>query len=404
MSVATRLSVHFKGVDKTAGTTKKMESRFKGMATRVAASFAGMFATRMLFSKVKETIQEVHKISDEARQLGVSASFAQKLGNAFGQVGLSAEIANKSIDFMRRNLATKSDMANNIFEQMGLSAQKLKSMGTEEMFVEIGREIAKLPNEIDKVKAAYEIFGRSGAKLVPLFRQGPEAFEESLQDVMNMMPVVKDSVVRNLSDLDDTFAAMKQTIFVDFASALGGAAAVGEESFGRVDVAVFKSFLKVREFAKNFVATLAWIKDSAAATFTDDTFAEAFDRVLDRFQDNAKESQNLLENFEKGVIAKDKLAGLFEGANNGAAELKKNITAIKQSLGSLTLSGSYAAIQAQFKKIGPGQLLGDAGVRAAPLSGGRAELASMNKALDRLIAIAMKNEKNTATLKEIEAI
>ena len=404
MAVATRLKVLFKGVDNTGGTAKKMESRFSSMAKRLAAGFAGAFATRAIFNKAKETLTKVRAIGDTARQLGASSEFVQKLGNAFGQVGLDSEIANKSLDFMRRNLATKSDMAGNIFEQMGLSADKLKKMGTEKMFMEIGREISKLPNEVDKVKATYEIFGRSGSKLVPLFRQGPEAFTEGLEGVMDMMPVVSDSLVENLSGVRDTFGAIGQTIFVDMANALGGVSEVGEESFGRVEVAVFKAFLKMREFAKNFVATLGWIKDSTTAIFTEDTLAEAFDGVLDTFQANAQDTVDKLGAFKEGLKAKEALAALFDGANNGAAELKRNIKAIKNSLSSLTLSGSYAAVQAQFKKINPGQLLGAGGVVGAPLSGGKAELESMNKALQKLIDIAAKTAKNTEPLKKIEAI
>jgi len=349
MAVSTQMRVTFKGVDKTAGTVNKMRSNMMGTIGKIAASFAGMFAAKAIAGQIRRVIQEVHAINDEARQVGANVEFFQALGNAFGQVGLNAQIAGKSLDFMRRNLATKTDMANNIFEQMGLDADKLKKMGTEEMFFTIGQEIAKLPNEIDRVKASYEIFGRSGSKLAPLFRQGPEAFMEGLKGVMGMMPVVDQRIADSMSNIDDTFAVIKQTIFVDWANALGHAGKVGEESFGQVEIAIFKTFLKIREFSKNFVATLAWIKDSTKAIFTDDTLAASFDRVLDKFDANMKETAEKLEAFKKGLKAKEDLAGLFDAANNGAAELKKNIKVIKQQLTGMTLAGSYAAVQARFR-------------------------------------------------------
>ena len=344
-SVSTRLNILFKGVDKTGATTKTMESRFGSMAKRMAVSFAGIFGTRMLFNKAKEVMKEVHALNDEARQLGASVEFVQGLGNAFGQVGLSAEIAGKSLDFMRRNLATKSDMAGNIFEQMGMDAANLKKMGTEEMFMEIGKEIAKLPNEVDKVKATYEIFGRAGAKLVPLFRQGPDEFVAGLQGVMGMMPVVDKRIADSMSNIDDTFAVVKQTMFVDWAKGLGAMADMGEDSFGRVEVSIFKTFLKVREFGKNYVATMAWMKDTVKAIFTEDTIADAWDDVLDQFEANTRDTNQKLEAFTKGLEAKDRLAGLFEGANNESAELWKNVKGIKQELAGFTLAGTHKAVK-----------------------------------------------------------
>ncbi len=391
MAVSTKLKVVFKGVDKTGGTLGKMQGSIAGFAAKAAGAFAGIFAGKMLISKSREIIKEVHAISDEARQVGASAVFYQKLGNAFGQVGLDAQIAGKSLDFMRRNLATKSDMANNIFEQMGLDAQQLKAMGTEEMFMKIGSEIAKLPNEVDKVKASYEIFGRSGSKLVPLFRQGPEAFKEGLAGVMDMMPVVSDSVVDNLSDLDDTFAAIKQTLFVDFAAGLGGVARDGEDAFGRIDVAVFAAFLKVRLFLKNTMAGFKFLKDATKALFTKETVADAFKKLNEDIAKNNKSSVDLLKKFREGVESKDTLAGLFDGANNGAAELKKNVTAIKNSLTGLTLAGSYAAIQKQFAGLGP--MAGAGAVRNRAMSGA----APMNTPeITRALIEIARNTRKTA--------
>lgn len=389
---STKLNVFFKGIDQTGGALNKMQGSIVSFATKAAAAVGGIFAARMLANKSKEIIEQVHAISDEARQVGASAEFFQRLGAAFGQVGLDAEIANKSLDFMRRNLATKSDMAGNIFEQMGLSAQELKSMGTEKMFMRIGEEISKLPNEVDKVKATYEIFGRSGSKLVPLFREGPDAFRDGLEGVMNMMPVVSDSVVGNLSDLDDTFAAIRQTLFTDFAMGLGSVAKNGEEAFGRIDVAAFNAFLKLRLFVKNTVAGFVFLKDSAKAIFTDDTIANSFDRLEDSVRKNTAESAKMLDDFEAGVKAKDVLANQFDEANNGAARLKRNIKELKNSLTGLTLAGSYAAIQKQFEKLDP--LAGVQGAQVRQLApAGAGNMMNGPQVLQALNEIAMNSRK-----------
>jgi len=401
----TKLRIDFKGVDKTAGALKTMRTNIKGFALKAGAAMAGAFAVKAIIGKSADIIQQVHAIGDEARQLGASAEFVQKLGNAFTQVGLDSKIANKSLDFMRRNLATKSDMAGNIFEQMGLDAQELKSMGTEKMFLKIGKEISKLPNEVDKVKASYEIFGRSGSKLVPLFRQGPEAFVDGLKGVMDMIDVVDDGTVDMLSKIDDTFASIKGQMFVDFASGLGLISESAEGHFGAVEIAMFSVFLKAREIASGIVDSFTWAFSAVDAIFSERTQAEAWDKLMKRFGENTKDTEKRLQTFKDGLKAKNKLAAQFKDANNASAKLNKNIKAVKNSLSGLTLSGSYAAVVAGLKK-GPAVPFGAPNAGQLAIAGGAPPLngAAMLTALQDIAKNTKNTDKNTAPLKDVEAI
>ena len=348
----TKLRVNFKGVDKTKGALNKMRQGFKGFAMKAGAALVAAFAVKAITSKSLEIIEQVHAIGDEARQLGTNSEFLQKFTNALGQVGLEATVAKKSLEKMKVSLATKTDAKNNIFEQMKLSADDLKKLSTEQMFLKIGSEISKLPNEVDKVKASYEIFGKAGAKLVPLFRQGPEAFTEGLKGTMDMMSAVDQKTVDMLSNVDDTFAAVKNQMFVDFAQGLGAIGEDGQEAFGSIEVAIFATFLKARQFVLNTAAGFTFLKDAAKAVFTEDTIGGAFDEMNEKILKTNNSTKTLMDNFKTGLEAKNKLAGQFDETNTAASKLKKNITAIKNQLSGLTLAGSIGAIQAQFKGVG----------------------------------------------------
>ena len=353
MSVSTRLNILFKGVDNTAPVINKMQGNFASMAKKMAGIMAGAFGAKVIVGKSKEIIQNIHAVNDAAAAAGTDTEFLQKLQNAFGQVGLSAEDATKSITEARKNLALKGAIAGNIFEQYGMDVKELRALSPEELFKRMGKEIASLPNEIDRARLSQEAFGRSGGKMAHLFRKGPEAFIDGLDGVMNMLPVVDQQVANSMSGIDDTWSAVTQTMMVDWANAMGGVVSDGEGAFGRVEVAIFRTFLKSRLFVKNTMALFEHLKDGTKAIFTDDTVADSLKRMEQKFVDNIEDMENRLDKFKDGLKAKDEFASMFDKANNGATKLIQNMQAIKRELTGMTLAGSYKALQRKLLRDRP---------------------------------------------------
>lgn len=388
MSAKTELAINFRGVDKTAGTLNKINSSITGFATKAAASLAGIFAFRAVMGGASNLIKGLHGIGDASRKVGMDTESFQRFGAALGQVGLQAEDAGTYLMFMKKNIGIKSDMANNIFERMGMDIAALKAQNPTEQFASITKSIASMGNETDRVQALTEIFGRKGGDLAPLLRAGPEAFAQSLQAVMGMVPVASQQAVDMASNMDDALGSVAVAMKSDFAAAFLGIANSGQESFGRVDVAIFAMYQKAKLFIQNTVSLFGFLKDHVDAVFTDKTFAD-ITPLADRMVDNIEGVNKAIADYKHGVLAKDILAQQLKDQTSAGEGLRNKLNQVKQAvsqLGKMGLSGTYEMIKTQF-----GGRLPQVGGIQQPQG-----VVGKDGANKQLISVLTKIEKNTS--------
>lgn len=167
---------------------KAMDSGLSGIATRLNV-LIGLDIAR-LFSSITASISNavgsfVSMGQAEAGVIDQTSKLAARLGVTYGEMAglsLAAEKSGVSMDTMKdamtkadvafANAANGSSQAAAAFDRVGLSAQQLNGMGTADRFQAIAAAIAELPTEAERAAAAVQIFGRSGAELLPLFQGG----------------------------------------------------------------------------------------------------------------------------------------------------------------------------------------------------------------------------------------
>jgi hypothetical protein len=355
MSAKTELQINFKGVDKTAGVIRGMNASITRFATTAMASLAGVFAFTKVISGTTNLIKRLDEIGDTSSKIGLSAEGYQKLGFAFGQLGLNSEDAGKHISMMKKNIAIKGDIDGNIFERMGMSVQELKNQKPEEQFYTIGKAIANLGNESDRVQSLTEIFGKGGGELAGLMRAGPDAFVEGMKDVSGMISMASEESVNMGGMMADAFKAVGTSMQNDFGQAFLNIMNFGQESFGRIDVAIFSAYQSVKLFASNTLALFQYISDKAAALF----YGNALDDVETleaRFEANVAKKIEAVQAFTVGVYAKDKLEESMKNGGAAADVLGSKINKVRDSIrnfGKMELAGTYATIQSKFGGMMP---------------------------------------------------
>lgn len=152
---------------------------FGGMAT--AATVAGAAVVKS-FRDVAPEIDNIAKASD---RLNVSTRALSGLAHAAELSGSSLEGLAKGMTLMTRNVGEAVSGGGAIadtFERLGLSAHQLQNMSADEMFLRVAEAINKLPNAAAKTSAAMDIFGRSGAALMPLLSEGSEGIKAMQAD------------------------------------------------------------------------------------------------------------------------------------------------------------------------------------------------------------------------------
>jgi hypothetical protein len=203
------------GVQKAKAKAKGLKSYVSKEMLAAGAAFAGAFAIGQLSSQVSKTIEWGTRIRDLGLQFGVSTGFVQKMDYAFKQTGTDAEVAFKSIRKMAINAsiamnpltsAMTAQVKLDAFKKLGISADQLKSMGSEQMFMAIAKHLRDANFASGDLHDALNVvFGKAGSQLLVSFGNDLEAMSER----MEALGLVDDSAIQRLGMIGDRLEEFK---------------------------------------------------------------------------------------------------------------------------------------------------------------------------------------------------
>jgi len=175
-----------KGVEDQAGRTGGAFGRLRGLAGNAlgalqtiapAATVAGLAAV------AKRTLDSAAALSDLSQRTGVAVP-------ALARFSKAAQLSDTSLESVGKSLVKLSRAMNNVaqggagpaanaFNQLGIKVTdaqgKLKS--ADAVFLEIADKFNKLPDGAQKAALAVDLFGKSGAELIPLLNMGSKEIE-----------------------------------------------------------------------------------------------------------------------------------------------------------------------------------------------------------------------------------
>ena len=142
----------------------------------VAAFGAGANAVA---SGLLDLEDRVEKLGNTADKLGVSFEFIQTLEEAGNRSGVSIESVSSAFGKLQKTLAgadEESKAATAALSKLGISFTDLENLSPEEQIRLIGEQLQGIDDPAKRTAAAMQIFGKSGADLLPFFANlGPAA-------------------------------------------------------------------------------------------------------------------------------------------------------------------------------------------------------------------------------------
>ena len=151
-----------------------LNNAFKAMAVFLAASTATRFITGAI-----NQADEFWKLS---RQTGIGADSLQAYGNARKLAGVEQATIEKGLRRLAQSMreadqgvATYADAYKALGVTVRDSDGNLKE--SEVVLAQLADRFKQMPNGATKAALAMEIFGRSGAQLIPMLNEGGEALE-----------------------------------------------------------------------------------------------------------------------------------------------------------------------------------------------------------------------------------
>jgi hypothetical protein len=188
------------GVKKTGDAAKGATDALGSLGTLFAAqklaSFAGnaLEAADNLFKMGQKTgvsVEQLSVFSYMAAQADVSS---ESLTKGFGKLA-------KSLDALNSGDATTTDA----FKRIGLDAAELKGLSLDQVLLKVANAQSRFADGAGKTAVMMQIFGKSGAELIPLMNDlANGGFENAKAKLQELGLVISTDMAKNAQDFNDS--------------------------------------------------------------------------------------------------------------------------------------------------------------------------------------------------------
>ena len=217
------LKVTLSAVDKTrqafAGVRTGL-GRIGRSVANIKTALIGLGATVAL----KQFATQIDNLAKASSRLGLTVNQIQTLQFAASQTGASAEELEKGLTRFSRNISEASTGIGTgvkAFEALGISVTNTDGAlkPTNELLNEVSDRLASIKDPADKVRIAFDLFGRSGVNLVNTLQAGSSELEKlrkEFNSVTFQLTQEDAEAVEKANDLFDklgrTFSSIGQSI------------------------------------------------------------------------------------------------------------------------------------------------------------------------------------------------
>jgi phage-related minor tail protein len=202
------------------GSFRRMRSEIGGVVVKATA--LGGVAAAGIFGLAKSTAELGDNVAKTADKLGIGIARLQEIRYAAERSGLSVSEVDTSMEQFTRRLSEASQgtgTAVKALDALGLSAAALASMSPDEAMAHVADAMQGVENQTDRVRLAYELFGRSGVKMVNMLKDGSKGLQQLYADAQATGYVLGDKAARDaevfqdrLLDVSLALKGMKNTL------------------------------------------------------------------------------------------------------------------------------------------------------------------------------------------------
>jgi hypothetical protein len=152
--------------DTTGGAAASGVSKLSGLVkgALIGAVAAAAYEAGKLIVELVRMADEITRVSERT---GMSTRAVQELGFVATQSGNSLDQITTALGQMQNRLASGDDSAISAMGRLGLNIGAVLRMKPDEQFYMIARAISALPDPMERTQLAMDLFGRSGAAILP---------------------------------------------------------------------------------------------------------------------------------------------------------------------------------------------------------------------------------------------
>tara|TARA_R110000823_G_scaffold166373_2_gene298416 strand:+ start:5676 stop:7664 length:1989 start_codon:yes stop_codon:yes gene_type:complete len=237
------------GSNKSLGKTSKAF----GNLTRSIAALIPALSAGALIASVKQVTSKLDDIGKTADQIGITTDALQLLRATAESAGVTQDELDKSVEKLGKGLAEAAmgiGTAKDALKSLNLDASDLIGLGLDGAMGSIADEINKISSPMEKTAIAMQLFGRSGAPMINLLREGSAGMAQMQKEARALGIVIDEDLIRNAEEAQTQIDLMSRVINANLSSALVDLAPLltkTAEGFARIAAGAGSLFSKIRE-------------------------------------------------------------------------------------------------------------------------------------------------------------
>lgn len=311
----------FDDLTKSLSSAEGRANLFNKAALGIGAAIGGVITAATASAAV--FINNADELSKLSQKVGISTEELSKLKYAADLSGVSMGGLQTGLTKLANTAdaaASGSKEANNAFKKLGVSVKdaggNVKSSNS--LFEELAERFSKMPDGVEKTALAMDIFGKSGADLIPLLNSGADGLKDMGDEAAKFGAIVDGDAAKASEELNDNLGKLKgvfsglintglqpilplladlSNMFIDGVKS-GGLL----QKTGKAMIVVFKGIVTAGIIVKNTLDTIVdiiYAMGKAAYEISRGNFKAAFESVKTGFNDVKKNAEDTSSGIEK---------------------------------------------------------------------------------------------------------
>jgi hypothetical protein len=214
-----RVQQFAKQSNKSLGSASKAFGKLSG----AAAAFLPALSAAALVGAVRSVTASLDEIGKTADRIGITTDALQLLRVTAESAGVAQSALDSSIEKLGKGLAEAKmgiGTAKDALKTLNLNAADLIGLGLDGAMAKIADEVNKLPSPMEKTAVATQLFGRSGAPMLNLLREGADGMARMQAEARELGVVIDEDLIRNAEEAQTQIDLMSRVISANFSSAL----------------------------------------------------------------------------------------------------------------------------------------------------------------------------------------
>tara|TARA_Y100001963_G_scaffold160024_1_gene267154 strand:+ start:6506 stop:8368 length:1863 start_codon:yes stop_codon:yes gene_type:complete len=213
------------GMEKSVKSSTNAMNGLKGALKGAVATLSiGVFA-----SATKSTLDYADALGKTSARLGLTTTNLQTLRFAATQSGMTTEALEMSMQRFTRRLQEAgkgTGVLKDTFKDLGMSIRNTDGTmkSAEVMLGEVADMMAKIPDQGERVRIAFQMFDSEGVKMVNMLQNGSGALDDMRQKLIDTGAIMSEDFIKNSEEANDAIDLLQNQIKAGFGGAISGLA------------------------------------------------------------------------------------------------------------------------------------------------------------------------------------